>query len=110
MAYDRLSFHEAVAELAERAGIELPHDGDAAQSAPDYSPLYRLLDAVAAYYRRQLREHPDAPRAVAYLKGRGLSGEIAARFGLAMPQRTAIRCSINSAAMRRRERDCRPLD
>ncbi|SDY04946.1 DNA primase [Allochromatium warmingii] len=82
MEYDRLAFREAVEELAERAGLELPHDGDAAQSAPDYSPLYRLLDAVAAYYRRQLREHPDAPRAVAYLKGRGLSGEIAARFGL----------------------------
>ena len=82
MEYDHLPFREAVEELAERAGLELPSDGAPMQSAPDHGPLYRLLEDVALYYRRQLREHPDAQRAIAYLKERGLTGEIAARFGL----------------------------
>ncbi|MBK1655656.1 DNA primase [Allochromatium vinosum] len=82
MEYDHLPFREAVEELAERAGLELPSDGEPMQAAPDHGPLYRLLEDVALYYRRQLREHPDAQRAIAYLKERGLTGEIAAHFGL----------------------------
>ena len=38
-----------------------------------------MLAKAAESYRRQLK---GSPRAIAYLKGRGLSGEIAARFGL----------------------------
>ncbi len=34
------------------------------------------------YYRKQLREHPQRQTAVDYLKGRGLSGQIAAEFGI----------------------------
>ncbi|MTW21887.1 DNA primase [Allochromatium palmeri] len=82
MEYDHLPFREAVEELAERAGLEIPSDGDPTQAVADHGPLYRLLEEVAAYYRQQLRDHPEAQRAIAYLKGRGLTGEIAARFGL----------------------------
>lgn len=82
MEYDHLPFREAVEELAERAGLEIPSDGEPTQAAPDHGPLYRLLEEVAVYYRQQLRDHPEAQRAIAYLKGRGLTGEIAARFGL----------------------------
>jgi DNA primase len=82
MEYDHLPFREAVEELAERAGLEIPNDGEPMQAAPDHGPLYRLMEDAALYYRRQLREHPEAQRAVAYLKERGLTGEIAARFGL----------------------------
>ena len=81
MEYDRLSFPEAVEELARSVGMDLPK-GIAFENAPDQRPLYRLLGDVADWYRRQLREHPAAERAVAYLKERGLSGEIAAEFGL----------------------------
>ncbi|MGQ9831872.1 MAG: DNA primase [Thermochromatium sp.] len=82
MEYDHLSFREAVEELAERTGLPLPGGSKPTQDAPDHGPLYRLMEEVALYYRQQLREHPDAQRAIAYLKGRGLSGEIATRFGL----------------------------
>ncbi|ADC62767.1 DNA primase [Allochromatium vinosum] len=82
MEYDHLPFREAVEELAERAGLEIPNDGTPMQAAPDHGPLYRLMEDAALYYRRQLREHPEAQRAVAYLKERGLTGEIAAHFGL----------------------------
>jgi DNA primase len=40
------------------------------------------MEQVATLYRKQLRRHAAAPRAVDYLKGRGLSGEVAAAFGL----------------------------
>lgn len=82
MEYDRLGFVEAVEELARRAGMEVPSDGSAAQSGPAHGPLYELLARAADFYRDQLRTHPHARQAVEYLKKRGLTGEIAARFGL----------------------------
>ena len=82
MDYDRLGFREAIEELAQRAGLEVPTEGSEAPRGPDHAPLYALLEQAASLYRRQLREHPDARLAVDYLKGRGLSGEVAARYGL----------------------------
>ncbi|MBV5272313.1 MAG: DNA primase, partial [Lamprocystis purpurea] len=82
MEYDRLSFREAIDELAHKAGIEVPSEAAAAPAGPDYAPLYAILDQAAQIFRLQLREHPDASRAIEYLKGRGLSGEIAGRYGL----------------------------
>jgi DNA primase len=80
---DRLSFVEAMEELASRAGVEIPEQpGPGPAKGPDPRSLYALLEQAAALYRRQLREHPEAARAVGYLKGRGLTGEIAARYGL----------------------------
>jgi len=80
--HDRLDFREAVEELAQHAGLELPTEVDAAPAGPDPKPYYQVLEQAAALFRRQLREHPQAGRASDYLRGRGLSGEIAARFGL----------------------------
>jgi DNA primase len=86
MEYERMSFREAVAELAARVGLRLPAEtaqeaepGSASTSSTD---LVALLEEAARFYRRQLREHPRAAQAVAYLKDRGLTGEIAAAFGL----------------------------
>jgi len=39
--------------------------------------LYEYMDQAAQYYRRMLREHPVA---IDYLKGRGLTGEVARDF------------------------------
>ena len=80
--YDRLSYPEAVQELARRAGMELPQDDGPGEQGPDLGPIYAALEQAAQLYRRQLREHPQARRAIDYLKGRGLSGEIVQRFGL----------------------------
>lgn len=82
MDHDHLPFREAVEELAQRAGLEVPTDGEVIQAGPDYAPLYQLLEQAAALYRQQWREHPQAARAVEYLKTRGLTGEIAARYEL----------------------------
>ncbi|MEA3273912.1 MAG: DNA primase [Pseudomonadota bacterium] len=82
MEYDHQGFREAVEELAQQAGMEVPSTGEAAHSGPDLRPLYDLLEQAAAHYRHQLRRHPEARRAVDYLKGRGLTGEVAAAYGL----------------------------
>jgi DNA primase len=82
MEYERQGFLDAVEELASHAGLELPTEGEAFAAGPDRQPLYKVLEQAAGVYRRQLRQHPDAQRAVGYLKRRGLSGEVAAAFGL----------------------------
>jgi DNA primase len=83
MNYDRMSFPEAVRELAARAGMDVPEEAQQDREAVSRNDtLLELLQQADRYYRQQLREHPDASRATAYLKGRGLSGEIAAEFGL----------------------------
>jgi DNA primase len=83
MRYDRMSFPEAVRELASMAGMSVPEEaGSAGESERRQADLLDLLKQADQYYQRQLREHPAAAEAVEYLKKRGLSGEIAAGFGL----------------------------
>jgi len=76
-----MSFVEAVEELAHHAGVEVPREGSQS-TGPDCRPLYAALEQAAHYYAEQLRTHPQANRAVTYLKQRGLSGEIAKDFNI----------------------------
>ncbi|CDF81907.1 DNA primase [Pseudomonas knackmussii B13] len=84
MDHDSLDFPQAVEELAKRAGMDVPReDGRRGKPRqPTDSPLYPLLAAAADYYRQALKSHPARKAAVEYLKGRGLTGEIARDFGL----------------------------
>ncbi|WP_369989336.1 DNA primase [Pseudomonas xanthosomatis] len=85
MDHDNLDFPQAVEELARTAGMEVPREQgrrDHKPRQPTDSPLYPLLDAASEFYRQALRGHPTRKAAVDYLKGRGLSGEIARDFGL----------------------------
>jgi DNA primase len=85
MDHDNLDFPQAVEELAKAAGMEVPREegrGGNKPRQPTDSPLYPLLTAAAEYYRLALKSHPARKAAVEYLKGRGLSGEIARDFGL----------------------------
>ena len=82
MEYGHMEFVEAVEELASRAGLEVPREGGYAKNDDDRTELYEVLELVIEFYRRQLLEHPLAARAVEYLKGRGITGELAARFEL----------------------------
>ncbi len=79
MEYDNMSFVEAIEELAHQAGMEVPREG-AQSGGPDCRPLYAAMEQAARYYAAQLRSHPQAARAVAYLKQRGVSGEIARAY------------------------------
>lgn len=81
MEYDRLSFPEAVEELATSIGLEVPRETSFEQG-PDHRPLYDILEQAARHFALQLRQHSDAPRAIEYLRARGVSGEVAASFRL----------------------------
>jgi len=83
MEYERMSFPEAVRDLAAMVGMQVPETAQVDEAAGERSAsLLDLLLEVDAFYRRQLREHKGAQAAVDYLKSRGLTGEIAAEFGI----------------------------
>ncbi|RMG37649.1 MAG: DNA primase [Gammaproteobacteria bacterium] len=75
MEYDRLSFPEAIEELAARQGMQIPREINFEQG-PDHRPLYELLERVNAYYREALHAHPESARAREYLRQRGLNDQI----------------------------------
>ncbi|MBQ5949392.1 DNA primase [Massilia sp. ST3] len=83
--YSGLGFVDAVKDLAQNVGMIVPDADDKippAQRAAQQAQSLAMTDALTqacAYYRAQLRE---APNAIAYLKSRGLTGEVAARFGM----------------------------
>lgn len=87
MDYEHMGFVEAVEELAAGVGLQVPHEQGNGGQDRSYQVLYEVMEKVAKYYCRQLRQHPEASRATDYLKGRGLTGEIAAQFeiGFAPP-------------------------
>jgi len=78
MEYDKLSFPEAIEELAGRLGLEVPRE---ASSQPDNSgstqPLYDLNLKVAKFFAGVL---PADARAREYAKKRGLTRETIERF------------------------------
>ena len=83
--YSGMGFVDAVKDLAQGVGMVVPDQDDkippqqrAAQQAQSLA-MTEALTQACAYYRAQLRE---APHAIAYLKSRGLTGEVAARFGM----------------------------
>ncbi len=82
MEYDGAGFVDAVKELAQSVGMKVPEEARSEQAlrrAGEGEDLYGVLLQAAQFYRAQLK---DAPRAIGYLKGRGLSGDIAKRFGI----------------------------
>ena len=62
-------------ELARHAGLEVPREkSDRPRPSAE---LYDVLDSAADYYQQQLKQNDEA---VAYLKERGVSGEVARDF------------------------------
>ncbi len=83
MEFSHLDFVEAVEDLAGFVGIDVPREAEQyLGKRQDYSALYTILEQVAVFYVEQLRQHPQASKAVEYLKNRGLSGEVAKNFSL----------------------------
>ena len=82
MEYGGMGFVDAVKDLAQNAGMTVPEEArspDAQRRAAEGPDIYGALLQAAQYYRNQLK---DTPRAIEYLKRRGLSGDIAKRFGV----------------------------
>src|SRR5688572_9485953 len=81
MEYSQRSFPEAVEELARDAGLTVPRVERAGEKEKreEAADLTEHLLVAAKFYRAKLKE---SPRAIAYLKGRGMTGSIAARYGI----------------------------
>jgi DNA primase len=84
MEYQGMSFPDAVEDLARNAGMVVPRETrvdpqEAQRRKDERMALTEVLVKAAVFYKNELR---GARRAVEYLKGRGLTGEIAAKFGL----------------------------
>ncbi len=79
MEHAGMGFVDAVEELARSISIEVPREANAPLQQKVAPDLYDLMHAATRYYREQLKQ---SPRAIEYLKRRGLSGEVAARFGI----------------------------
>lgn len=81
MEYDRMEFRDAVDYLARRVGMELPQSAHQ-QADQQLTPVYDVLTRADQQFQQWLRRHPERTMAVEYLQQRGLSGEIAAEYGL----------------------------
>ena len=86
MEHSGMNFVEAVKDLAQSYGMQVPEDEAdpqerqrAAQQRQRQATLNDVLEKAGEAYRKQLKTSPSA---IDYLKGRGLSGDIAKAFGL----------------------------
>ena len=80
MEYQGMGYVEAIKELAEAAGMKMPEYTPQGATKETGGPdLYDVLERAMRFYRDQLKLSPNA---IEYLKGRGLTGKIAARFGI----------------------------
>ncbi|TKB47169.1 DNA primase [Thalassotalea mangrovi] len=90
MEYERLEFVDAIEELAALAGVEVEREQSTspeqqrkqAQIHKQKQDDYQLMGNIARYYQHNLKHHADSKVVIAYLKDRGLSGEIVKRFGI----------------------------
>jgi DNA primase len=85
MSYGGLGYIDAVKDLAQMAGMQVPEAQPRSPEAARFeaqrkeqeSSLGAVVEKAMEFYRAELKK---SPRAIEYLKGRGLTGEIAARF------------------------------
>jgi len=78
MEYEHMSFPDAVGALAQDVGLPVPESGEPDRPRPPPA-LWDALEQAAQLYKKQLKQ---TPRAIDYLKQRGLTGVIAARYGI----------------------------
>ncbi|MEO7940667.1 MAG: DNA primase [Burkholderiaceae bacterium] len=86
MDHTGMGFIDAVKELAGQYGMQVPEEdvspeqrARANEQRQKQTTLTEVLEKAGDSYRKHLK---DSPRAVDYCKRRGLSGDIARRFGL----------------------------
>ena len=80
MEYSGLGFIDAIKELAGRVGLQVPEDeGRRSHDGPKITALTDIMARAAKYYYEQLKQ---STKAIDYLKQRGVSGEVAQKFGI----------------------------
>ncbi|MDE2414906.1 MAG: DNA primase [Comamonadaceae bacterium] len=86
MDHAGMGFVEAVQDLAQQVGLQVPQDDvspqereRAAAQRQKQATLNEVLEKAGEAWRQHLR---DSPRAIQYFKGRGVSGQVARHYGL----------------------------
>jgi DNA primase len=78
MQYEKLGFPDAVADLAERAGLELPREAQASRD-PGGADLHEVMARASRFYEQNLA---DSERGRQYLQARGIDAPTGAKFCL----------------------------
>ncbi len=91
MEFDRLEFPDAIEELASHYNMEVPREQNnqspaqikqQQQAYQQKQDDYALMSDISRFFQQQLKTASNKAIAVDYLKGRGLSGQIAKKFGI----------------------------
>jgi len=78
MQYEKMEFLDAVADLAQRAGLELPREAQA-EREPGTADLHELMLRTARFFEQNLA---DNARAKGYVEHRGIDAKTCAKFSL----------------------------
>jgi DNA primase len=79
---DKLSYREALEELAKRAGVPLEFEEAPPEEEKARKALYELYDRIAGTFHYLLTEHEWGREALAYLRRRGVPDEFRDTFRL----------------------------
>lgn len=85
MSYYRISFPEALQELAKRYQITLPEkslSNEEKAQLKQRESLYRISEQAAEFYHQLLLNSPEAAQARRYLQERGITADIISSFKL----------------------------
>jgi len=83
MDYDHQEFVESIESLAESLGVTVPREGGGKAPSPEQrqraKDLFTLMEEADDFYQIQLK---GSEQAIAYLKGRELSGEVSKQYNI----------------------------
>jgi DNA primase len=78
MQYEKMEFLDAVADLAQRAGLEVPREAQSARDSGSVD-LHEIMGRAARFFEQNLA---DSTRAQIYVKGRDIDAKTQAHFAL----------------------------
>jgi len=78
MQYEKMEFLDAVADLAQRAGLEVPREAQASRDSGSVD-LHEIMGRAARFFEQNLA---DSTRAHEYVKRRGIDAKTGAHFAL----------------------------
>jgi DNA primase len=78
MQYEKMEFIDAVADLAQRAGLEIPREAQGLRD-PGSVDLHEIMARIAGFFEQNLA---DNTRALNYVNSRGIDAKTTAKFAL----------------------------
>ena len=90
MEYEQLEFVEAIEELARMHSLDVPRENTGGGKPQKYASVsreqkqsdYDMMELAAKYFQHSLKHDKNSKQVIDYLKQRGLSGDIAQRYGI----------------------------